>query len=300
MKLAYIIICHNNPSKIAAIVNRLTLGTENIAVLHVDSRSDVEEFKAALSGNDRAFFVEQRVPALWGSWNGTVAIMNGLRKALGYEWDRCVIYQSDTWPLKTNEEINDYFESRPDVEFIRSINSTKSERVNHYMKSWGYHIANVDVRSWNNLKSMVHHFLSGINKLGIRYRRGYYVDDHGKRSDVFWGWIHVALTRKCVEYIIRKYDEDTGFNRYMMHVFPSDETYIPTVVFNSPFADKTMMHGAEPDGADVKSLTYFEYPPGGLRVFNQAGELKDMDLSEYLYVRKVSEGFIAECCDGKC
>ena len=300
MKLAYIIICHNNPSKIAAIVNRLTLGTENIAVLHVDSRADITEFKTALAGNDRAFFVDHRVPALWGSWNGNVAIINGLKTAIGFDCDRFIIYQADTWPLKTNEEINAFFESRPDVEYIRAVNATRAQRAGQYMKAWGYHVTNVDVRAWDNPGSIVHHFFSAINKLGIKYRRGYYVDDHGKRSDVFWGWIHVALTRKCVEYIIGKYEGDKGFNRYMMHVFPCDETYIPTVVFNSPFAPKTIMHGSEPDGTDVKYLTYFEYPPGSIRVFEHPEELKGKDVSECLFVRKVSEGFISEYSDGKC
>ena len=56
-----------------------------------------------------------------------------------------------------------------------------------------------------------------------------------------------ALTGECVKYILDFSKSHQKFNRYFKHVFAPDETYFHSVVYNSPFSDKTSASGAEPE-----------------------------------------------------
>ncbi len=288
MKIGFLFLCHDNPGQTADIVKRLLKGTDNEAVIHVDLKADINEFKVLLNDCERAHFIEDRVRAYWAGFNATVAIIKMLEKALELKCDRLVIIQAMSAPLASNEEIRDFFLRYPETEFIRAINVTKASQKVHYMKCHGYHLANVDVKAWDNPKSILHHMISVINKTGIKYRKGYYYDPEKKRRyDVYWGWIHIAITQPCAEHIISVYKNYPGFNRYFMHVFPSDETYIASVIFNSEFASHTVMGGDEPENTDIRIMNYFEYLKGRVRVFENTSELPDLDRERYLFARKV-------------
>lgn len=174
MRIGYIVLCHNQPNLVAKIANKLTYGTENIAVIHVDNKKDDRIFKQLLEDNKQAMFLEQRVP-------------------------------------------------------------------------------------------------------------------------VYWGWGHFALTRECVKYIIDEYDNNKALNKYFKHIFPVDETYFHTIIYNSPFRYKTKDGGPvdEREHETVNSmlnLTYFEYP-NQVRIFSCDDIISEDITDNYLYIRKVSMDF---------
>ena len=51
MRIIYIMLCHETPDLVAQISNRLTLGTDNYIVIHVDKKTDIEPFKLLLLNN---------------------------------------------------------------------------------------------------------------------------------------------------------------------------------------------------------------------------------------------------------
>ncbi len=289
MRIAYLMLNHQNPGLLEKIIRRVTDETDNIAVVHIDLKAgDLTPFSEPFKDSDRVFFIKDRYPVYWGGYNVARATIACMEKALEHGADRIVVYEGMTWPLHSNEYIDDYFSAHPETEFIRAINATESSEKMHYMKCYGWYLPNVDVKSWTNPASLLHHFLSIPRKLGIKYRRGYYKDPStGKRMDVYWGWAFVSLTRACAEYIVKTDRESEEMRRYFSHVYIPGETYIASIVFNSPFREKTMDGGPLPDGTDVRGITYFEYG-GEVRVFNSREELNEVDREQYLYVRKVS------------
>lgn len=289
MRIGYLFLCHQDPEMMAKIVRKVTENTDNIAVIHVDAKvNDFESFRKSLEGYSRAVFSTKRFPVFWGGMNVAHATLTCMEIALKEGCDRVVVFEGMTWPLHSNEYINDFFESHPDTEFIRAINATRSKDKMHYMRSHGWYPANVKVKSWDNPKSLLWHVLSVPRKLGIKYRRGYYVDRKTrKRYDCYWGWAFVSLTRKCAEYVVRTYRENEEMMNYFSHVFIPGECYIASMVFNSHFAENTMDGHALPDGSDVRGITYFEYGKE-VRVFTSEEEMKSINREKYLYVRKVS------------
>lgn len=293
MKIGYIILCHKEPKLVAEIAERVTKGTENIAVIHVDLKSDIEKFKNEISTTDQIIFVENRVSIYWGGFSSIEATMTALQLAMQYNCDRYVLLQGCDYPLHTNDYIAQFFEQNKNVEFLKAYNVTKSNRKYNYMKCFGYHIYDGIDRGKKCLSTYIARSFTAINKLGVKYRKGYYQNkSNGEKYDVYWGWGHFAITHECAAYILSIYMNDVSFNRYFKHIFPVDETYLQTIVYNSPFKNMVRDGGPvdESNHQTVQSmlnLTYFEYPKHVI-VFNDPKEVPKEVKQNYIYIRKVS------------
>lgn len=266
--------------------NCVTKGTNNIVVIHVDKKVDIKPFKDKLSNNSSVYFVEKRVKVFWGGYNSIVATMNSLQLATGYCCERYVLLQGCDYPICSNAEIDSFFEKHRQTEFLKAYNVTTAKTKN-YMKCYGYHV-------WDNRDRWYGKFFGYVfiefNRLGIKYRKGYFYDKvEKKKYEIYAGWAHFALTHDCVMYILDFYKKHTKFNSYFMHIFPPDETYIHTIVYNSPWIENTLDGKAVGELDNLLNLTYFEYPKY-VRVFENKEELNAIDTSKYLYLRKVAPG----------
>lgn len=294
MRIGYIVLCHKEPELVAKIVNKVTKGTDNIAVIHVDRKSDDMPFKDCLRGNEQAYFTRTRIKNYWGGFSSVQATMFALEMAYNMKCDRYVLLQGADYPLHSNEDIDEFFNKHANVEFLKAYNVTKSQNKINYMKCWGYHIYDGVDRRKVCLKTFIARGFEAINKVGIKYRRGYYYDKkQSKRYDIYWGWAHFALTRQCVEYVLDEYKNNEGLNRYFRHTFPADETYLQTVIYNSHFVENTVDGGALEENThgtneSMLNLTYFEYP-GLVRVFDNTSEIERKKTSKFIYIRKVTQ-----------
>lgn len=284
MKIGYIILCHKEPELVARMASCVTKGTDNIVVIHVDKKVDIRQFDELLKDNERVVFVKNRVKVFWGGYNSIIATMRALKLAAEYECERYVLLQGCDYPIHSNAFIDDFFEKNKKVEFLKARNITNSKSKKDYMKCYGYHIFdNLDHASIN----FVSHIFKLFNRLGIKYRKGYYFyREENKKYEIYHGWAHFALTHECVEYILHFYETHPDFNKYFKHIFPPDETYIQTIIYNSDFALHTTEGRSSEKTDNLLNLTYFEYPKL-VRVFEKREELEDIDCSKYLYIRKV-------------
>lgn len=295
MRIGYIILCHKDPELVAAIANKVTEGTDNKAIIHVDAKVKMDSFIQNLKNNDKVVFLEDRYAIYWGGFSSIQATMAALEEALKYDCDRYVLLQGCDYPLHSNQYIDAFFEKNSSIEFLKAYNITKSKRKFNYMKCFGYHFYDGVNRNEKTLRTLFARVLTGFNKIGIKYRKGYYQD--GKRKfDIYWGWGHFALTKGCVEYVLDIYKNNPNLNKYFNHVFPPDETYIQTIVYNSPYREQVVDCGPvnENDHLTVESmlnLTYFEYPSHVTEFVNPAQINREI-ASQYLYVRKVTMDFV--------
>lgn len=302
MRIGYIILCHKDPDLVAAIANKVTRGTDNIAVIHVDLKTDIEPFINGID-NEQIIILENRKPIYWGGFSAIDATIGALKKALEFDCNRYILLQGCDYPLHTNAYIDEFFDRNKDVEFLKAYNITKSTRAFNYMKSWGLHIYDGVDRHNKNIKTLFARGLEAINKFGLKYRRGYYYDKAtDSKYDIFWGWGHFALTKKCVEYILDVYKNNTGLNKYFKYTFPADETYFQTIVYNSPFIKSTVDGKAvnEDDhltNESMLNLTYFEYPEKVVE-FQDPREVPEKVFEKYLYIRKITMDYIQKTSEG--
>lgn len=291
MKIGYLILCHKEPSLIKRIAEKVTSGTENEAFIHVDQKSNIADFMAMLPETNQIHYVKERVQIWWGGFNSIVATINCMKQAVIADCDRLVILQGQDYPARSNSYIDEFFRKNSDVEFIKAFNVTKSPNKWNYMKCWGIHIFDRVERRKLTFRNVLSKAIEVFNRLGIKYHRGYYKDKK-RKMDVYWGWAHFAVTKECAQYLIEFYEMNTKFNEYFKTVFPPDETYFHTIIFNSDFKYKTSMKDEmpEPDefiGEPFCNVTYFDYLPGKVKVIKKIEELEEIRNKGFLYFRKV-------------
>lgn len=291
MKIAYIILCHKNPQIVVRVAKKLTNKTDNEVFIHVDSKFDIEPFKRYLSDMSHIHFIQERLNIFWGGFSSIEATIVALKGSIKYKCDRYVLLQGMDYPIHSNNYIAEFFEKNKEVEYLKAYNITKSNKQKNYMKCYGYHMFDGVNRNKICLSNITAKTFTMINKLGIRYRKGFYFDNKIGKYELYWGWGHFALTKECVQYIIDFYDDNPKFNKYFRHIFPADETYLQTIVYNSKFAISTFDKGPveEDDHLTVESmlnLTYFEYPKQ-VMIIRNINDIKEEIYRKYLFIRKV-------------
>ncbi|MCM3602198.1 beta-1,6-N-acetylglucosaminyltransferase [Robertmurraya korlensis] len=281
MKVAYLILCHNDEEHISRLVKKITEFEFFDVYIHVDLKVDISNFKQKVGDNKSVTFVEERYEVSWGGYSAVKATMSLINSAnQRYDYDRYVLLQGLDYPLKTNKEIYNFFMENKNKEFIRGCNISKSTDKYFYSRCKYY----LFYEKINPIKKV-------INKLNymvdLKVRSGYIKD--GRIFDVYWGSAQWALTSECIKYIIKFHNENKKFNRYFKHSFPVDELYFTTIVFNSKFSTSTSMGGPENEKRGLvnwRNIHYFEYPKN-IKIFSEYDFQTLMERDE-LFCRKVN------------
>ena len=279
--IAFLILCHNDPNHIARLANKLVNNRNNDVYIHVDNKCNIKEFKEKIK-SENVYFIDDRVDVYWGGYSSVEATMKLIECSFNKKsYDRYVLLQGLDYPLWSMERIEKFFDENKQVEFIRGCNVSRSKDKYFYEKVkcyWFYDRINI--------------FKKVINKLNrifsIKIRNGY-IDLNNRRYDIYWGSAQWALTGNAIKYILDFYKSKHKFNNYFKHVFPADETYFNTIIFNSHFRTKTINKGEEREKRGLvnwRNLHYFEYGEC-IRVFND-NDLEEVLKLEEMFIRKVT------------
>ncbi|MDG6885049.1 beta-1,6-N-acetylglucosaminyltransferase [Clostridium perfringens] len=282
MKIAFLILCHIDEKHIERLANKLTKNEKFYVFIHVDKRSNIDKFTDLLKNNKSVIFTEKRYSISWGGYSAIRATMELIKCSMKHgDFDRYVLLQGLDYPLKSNKYIYEFFEQNKDVEFIRGCDISNSKEKYFYSRC-RYYLFYEKI----NLFKKIFNYIT--YKLDIKLRDGYIKIDK-KRYSVFWGSAQWALTRDCIDYIIKYYDNNKKFNKYFKTMFPVDELYFSTIVFNSSFKTHTVQGGCEEEKKGLvnwRNIHYFEYPQK-IKVFS----LEDFEMlkqRDELFVRKVN------------
>lgn len=290
MRIAYLIICHIDPKHIRRLAIKITQGTENEAFIHVDKKSDFGAFARELADIPQVHLLNDRVDVYWGGYASIEATILLFRAGLAAEpgFDRFVILQGLDYPIKSNQEIQKFFESNPEKEFMLGQNISQSKNPKDIHKYRLY---------WNlDRQGFLAFLIKGINSVlflstGLipPFKRNYAVDHLGNKMEIHQGCAEFSVTRALAEYIVRFHDENPEYNRYFHSVYAADESYFHTIVYCSPFVRNT------PNGKPIsslylgsfKNLTYYEYPTVA-KLFTEKQDWPTLRDSGFLYFRKAS------------
>lgn len=277
VSIAYLILCHKDPEHIKRLVQRLSKNAD--VYVHIDSKTDKTPF---IVQQKNVFYIDNRLRISWGGFNSVAATILLIREAMEHrEYDRLVILQGLDYPIKSDIEIQDFFISNRNTEFVRGCKITNSTDPYFYWRTrciWFHDTNNPFKKAWNKINFL-------LKKHPICLRKDYIEED--KRYNIFWGSAQFAITGKLAKYILQFHDSHPKFNNYMKHSFPVDELYFTTIVLDSEFARNTVFHGSEPNQKGLiyyRNLHYFKYPP---IIYNK----NDYDLLQKqpeLYCRKVT------------
>lgn len=292
MTIAYLILCHTDPKHIRRLTEKITKDTNDVAFVHVDGKCDLIPFQCELKDNSQVQLLKNRTPVNWGGYSSIEATINLFKAAISWRkqrFDRFVILQGLEYPIKTNQEIHNFFEEKPKKEYIlaQNISETNNPKEKHKYSLYWYldNASAIGVKAIHRLNSAL--FL----RTGIipAFKKNYVRDNSGAKMQIYQGCAQFGVTRQLAEYIVKFHDENPEFNKYFQTMYAPDESYFHTIVYNSPFVKNT------PDGKAVtrphltnfENLTYFEYPKT-VTLFTRKNDWPKLRDSGYLFFRKAS------------
>lgn len=293
INIAFLILAHTDPSHITRLANKLTNSKNFDVFIHVDKKIEIDLFQRELKNNNQVFFIHNRFEIDWGSYNSVKATLELIKVSNETkDYKRFVLLQGLDYPIKSNDQINDFFCENISVEFIRSCKITGSKEK--------YHSKKIEMFWFFEKKNLLKKIINNLNLyLPFKFRKGYIIEN-GKKFDLFWGAAQWALSKEAVEYILSFSNNNPKFNRYFKYVFPQDETYFHTILYNSSFKERTLFKKEEEPKKlleNWRNIHYFEYPEDkGIKVLTMEDYRKILK-SDSLFIRKVNSDISKDLLD---
>lgn len=293
MKIAFLNLCHCEPSIVARVAKKLTKNKNFDMYIHVDAKQDIAPFQQAVDGLERVWFTKKRHKVYWGGYNAIEATCDMMEAALesGRGYDYFVVLQNLDYPIKSNQYIESFFEQNQGTEFIRGCKIAKTKDW-HYARKYKIYNKRDDDFYLKNKSKLLKGIHDGILALVSVTTIGFngIIKEKGEAYDLYYGTAQWAITRECAEYILQFKKTHPKFNKTMAHIQFPDEEYFHTIVHNSEFKYHCVKYD-EPEKrwlVNWRNIHYFEYPKE-ITVF-QEKDYEKLIAKEELFIRKVRSG----------
>jgi len=239
MKIAYLIIVHNNPNHFYRLIKALSSSNSNFFI-HIDQKSKLSDFSKITGKN--IYFCKDRVPVYWGEFSLVQATINLIRQALESNcyFDYYILLSGVDYPLKSNLDINQFLQTHKGNEFINRVKMPCPEAGKPISRLIFYKLETGDYR-----RQFVNH-CNGITKWKRDYKK--YLGKLVPYGGSAW-W---ALTPTACQYILDFLDREPNIVNYFVNTHIPEEMFFQTILENSQFKER------------IKStLTYVDWSNGG-------------------------------------
>ena len=239
MRIAYLILAHDQPAHLQRLVARLAAPGAAFFV-HIDAKSDLAAF-AALA--PVVTFCKRRVNGAWGDISLVKATLELMRCAAAEPggFNRYVLLSGACYPLYTPADIEVFFERHRGTEFIEAF-ALPDTRYGKTIER----IARVSIRKSKPLGRFrwpLQHFLNRVLPL-----RDYRTVLKGELVTGSQWW---CLSGDAVRYVLDVTAREPQVYRFCKFVDCPDEFYFQYILWNSPFRSG-ISH----------SLTFTRWTPG--------------------------------------
>lgn len=282
-KIAYIISAFTDPEQLERLVARLSEISD--FYIHIDKKVDITPFRQLLG--DKVHFVHRHWIS-WGGWSQVKYQQEMLRAVLdsGIDYSHVVCLSGLDYPLWSTENINTFFNSNPEKEFIAGYNLTKNRFQLSYFTN--YHLFR-DLKCKNTwIKNKL--IVASRNILKFFIHKPPQVEINGKQCDIYKGSDYWAITLKCAEYVYSTIQQKK-LRKYFKTSYIPSEMCVQTIIFNSPFAQQAIFwNDNKYPGLD--SLT-------PLHFIDYTKDIKILDTSDYQRLKESKRMFCRKITSGK-
>ena len=284
MRIAYLILAHNNPRHLGRLIDALHSPAAQFFV-HVDRTTDIAPF-LHLQG-PQVVFCERRIHCAWGNRSLVDATNVLIDQALAatMPFDYHVLLSGACYPIRSTRYIETFLAEHAATEFIETIVMPDArygkpiERLTRYFITREKPFARL---KWK-LQSLLHATLPQRN-----YRR-YFGDLQPVGGSQWW-----ALTHDALVHARRFIDEHAALYAFFKHVDCPDELVFQTALWNSPFRERlshslTFTHWLPskmgPETIDQRFLATFSASP----VLDSEQNNSPHPKQEVLFARKFTD-----------
>src|ERR1700758_4606914 len=244
MKIAYLILAHNNPGHLARLTRALTAQNATIFI-HIDKKADIRPFLKI--GGENIHFTPKRVPVYWGDFSTTEAslLLINTAMAMSERYDYLVLTSGSDYPIRTPAQMESYFLKNRGGEFINLV--MMPSKAASKSLSWL-----TDYRPRPGVKGkLIAQVRRVLVKSGIISRaRDYKASFAGLTPYAGSTWW--ALTHEACAYIQNFVARHRRIMKFYANTTLSDEMVFQTILGNSRFKENVR-----------RNLTYTDWSLGG-------------------------------------
>ena len=274
MKHAYLILAHGSYALLQRFVSAID-DERNDIFIHIDRKQT--ELPHLQVRHSRLFLLDrERVSVFWGDVSvvaAEFALINFAHNQGEYSYYH--LLSGVDLPLKSQNEIHDFFETHQGKEFIGFYDGADLS-ASLVRKVQRYHLFAQDFRG----SGLVFLAKRIARALAIRAQELLGIKRHTNirfaKGTQWW-----SLTGALIESLLSKQDEILSLYK---HTFCADEIAIPTYVYNSPF----MAQVFAPEDEAKSSLRHIGWRDGALYDWTRA-DYEDLKRSTALFARKFNE-----------
>jgi hypothetical protein len=244
MKIAYLILAHNNPGHLGRLTR--ALNAENATIfIHIDKKADIRPFLKI--GAENIHFTSKRVPVYWGDFSTTEAILLLINAAMAMPepYDYLVLISGSDYPIRTPAQMESYFLKNRGSEFINLV--MMPSKAASKSLSWL-----TDYRTRPGVKGkLIAQVRRVLAKSGIIPRARDYKAYFGGLTP-YAGSTWWALTNDACNYIQNFVARHRRIMKFYANTTLSDEMVFQTILGNSRFKENVR-----------RNLTYTDWSLGG-------------------------------------
>src|SRR4249919_2644439 len=220
MKIAHLILAHNQPDQLSRLINRLS-NNDADCFIHIDAKASLENFKK-ITQIPNAFVLNKRVNITWGSYSIVQATLNGLSSIISSNknYDYINLLSGLDYPLKSASEINHFLTERKGNLFMEyySVENEWKEAIPRITK---YHFTDSNMPG----KQKFERFVNGILPSRKMPQKLIPVG----RSQWF------TITFESAKYIVSYLKKNPDIEQFFRLTWAPEEMIFQTILYNSPF-----------------------------------------------------------------
>ncbi len=264
MRLAHLILAHNNPFQLERLIKRLSTNRADVYI-HLDKKSSLSEFKH-LSLLPNVFFIVNRTDIRWGNYSMVDGTLKSFTEILqsNIEYSHINLLSGHDYLLKPAAELEDFLFANKEHSFLEylSINNEwqeSKERITKY--------------SLGDLKFPFKYTLQKwVNQLLPDRTIPNQMEPYGRSQ-----WM--TLTPQAIKYVIEYLKNNSKVLQFFKRTWGVDEVIFQTILLNSSLKDSIINN----------NLRFIEFEKNAVnpRILTQADATALLDSGKFI-ARKFS------------
>jgi len=222
MRLAHLILAHNNPLQLERLIKRLSYANTDVYI-HLDAKSDIGEF-VHLEKIKNVVFIANRTSITWADYSMMTATLKSFEEILNRnsDYSHINLLSAQDYPLKSAAVIQAFLFKNADKSFIksRSVYDEWPETISRFTK---YSLGDYSFPLKFKIQWLMNRLLPG-KKL-----------PNGLKAFGFSQW--VTITPICAKYVIDYLKENPAVKRFFRMTWGVDELVFKTILLNSNLKD---------------------------------------------------------------
>ena len=285
-KHAYMIMAHNN-FELLEMKLRLLDSEKNDFFIHIDTNVtnfDFEYFKS-IPKHSKLVFTD-RVRVTWGGFSMIDAELILLKSAIPGNYSYYHLISGVDMPLKTADEIYNFFESHQDTEFVKFATDECLSRPKMQERFRFYHIFQNTKGRNSNAKQKLDAAFSALQRmLSV---------DRTKGSPLTFriGSQWFSITHKAAEYLC---NSEAYIRKTFRYTAIPDEMVVQTMLYSSQNTE-FKFHSSENTSDDLPgNVRLIDWKRGGPYTF-RSQDLEELSTSHCIFARKFDVNTDYEIC----